>query len=222
VTASRPRWEPRRARPIRIGLTGPIGCGKSTIGAWLAERGAVVIDADQVAREVTAPGEPGHEQVLEHFGDRFRGPDGTLDRGALASLVFDDPTALRELEAIVHPLVRPRILDRIEDAGERGVPAVVIEAIKLVEGGLAELCDVVWFVRCEPNVQRSRLAARGVGLEDASRRMAAQGGMSERVAKAAPARVPVVDLETSATLDETKAAVAALWDEIVGERSREK
>src|SRR5437763_15409935 len=129
---------PSRPRPIRIGLTGPIGCGKSTIAGWLAGQGAVVIDADRIARDVTAPGEAGHEQVLARFGDRFRGADGNLDRAALASLVFDDPEALGELESIVHPLVRPRILDKLEEAGREGVPAVVIEAIKLVEGGLAD------------------------------------------------------------------------------------
>ncbi len=136
------------ARPVRIGLTGPIGCGKSTVARWLGERGAVVIDADAVAREVTAPGQPGHDAVLARFGDPVRAADGTLDRAALARIVFSDPAALRDLEAIVHPLVRPRILAAIDAAAGTEAPAVAIEAIKLVEGGLAELCDVVWWVTC--------------------------------------------------------------------------
>jgi dephospho-CoA kinase len=86
-------------RALRIGLTGPIGCGKSTVAGWLAARGAVVVNADAVARAVTAPGEPAHEDVLARFGDAVRGPDGTLDRAALARLVFADAAGLRDLEA---------------------------------------------------------------------------------------------------------------------------
>ena len=150
------------SRAVRIGITGPIGCGKSTMVGWLAERGAVVIDADDEARAVTAPGEPAHAAILARFGDAVRGPDGTLDRAALARLVFADPAALADLEAIVHPAVRPRILAAIEAADAAGAPAVAIEAIKLVEGGLAALCDEVWLVTCGPVTQRARLAARGV------------------------------------------------------------
>ena len=103
-------------RTTIIGLTGPIGCGKSTVAGWLAARGAVVVDADEVARDVTAPGQPAHDAVLAHFGDPVRGADGTLDRAALARLVFSDPAALADLEAIVHPAVRPRILEAIAAA----------------------------------------------------------------------------------------------------------
>ena len=96
-------------RTLRIGITGPIGCGKSTVAGWLAEGGAVVIDADRIAHEVTAPGEPATAAIFERFGDAVRAPDGTLDRPALGRIVFADPAALRELERIVHPAVRPRI-----------------------------------------------------------------------------------------------------------------
>ena len=102
---------------VRIGLTGPIGCGKSTVAGWLGERpGVVVIDADRVAREVVEPGEPVLDAVLARFGDEMRRPDGTLDRAALGRIVFSDPAALRDLEAIMHPAVRPRILAAIEAA----------------------------------------------------------------------------------------------------------
>jgi dephospho-CoA kinase len=172
VPATGPRGE-RRA--IRIGITGPIGCGKSTVAGWLAARGAVAIDADAEARAVVEPGEPALALVLVRFGDGVRGPDGSLDRAALGRIVFADPGALRDLEAIVHPAVRPRILAAIGAADAAGAPAVVIEAIKLVEGGLAAFCDEVWLVTCTADEQRARLAGRGVDADDAGRRIAAQG-----------------------------------------------
>ena len=201
-------------RPQRIGLTGPIGCGKSTVAGWLGARGAMVVDADAVAREVTAPGQPGHDAVLARFGSAVRAADGTLDRAALARIVFVDEDALRELEAIVHPLVRPRILAAVEAAAERNAPAVVIEAIKLVEGGLADLCDEVWWVSCQD--QRERLTGRGMDRADANRRIAAQAGMKERVLAGRP---DVVELDTSGSLAEAEGRVARLWDKVVGDRA---
>lgn len=174
-----------RGGPLLIGLTGPIGCGKSTVARWLAEAGAAAIDADVIAREVTAPGTPAHDAVLERFGDAVRATDGTLDRAALAQIVFADPERLRELEAIVHPAVRPALLERVAAAETAGSPAVVIEAIRLVEGGLAELCDEVWLVTCGPAEQRERLAGRGTGRDDAEHRIAAQAGLAERLRPAA-------------------------------------
>ncbi len=166
---------------IRIGLTGPIGCGKSTVGRWLEERGAVLVDADAVAREVTAPGTPGHDAVLARFGAGVRAADGTLDRAALARIVFADADRLRDLEAIVHPVVRPALLERIDEARRAGVAVVLVEAIRLVEGGLASACDEVWLVTCAPGDQRRRLRQRGMEAEDAQRRIEAQAGIEERL-----------------------------------------
>ena len=201
------------ARLIRIGLTGPIGCGKSTVARWLGARGAVVIDADAAAREVTAPGQPGHDAVLARFGDAVRAADGTLDRAALARIVFSDPAALRDLEGIVHPLVRPRILAAIDAATGTQAPALAIEAIKIVEGGLAELCDVVWWVTCGD--QRARMIGRGMEPADADRRIAAQAGMADRVRAA---RAELIEVDTSGSLAEAEARVAALWKGLVGAR----
>jgi dephospho-CoA kinase len=193
-------------RVLRVGLTGPIGCGKSTVAAWLAARGAVVIDADAIARDVTAPGEPATEAILRRFGGSYRTADGGLDRSAVAALVFRDEDALRDLEAIVHPAVRPEILRLVEAAEAAGVPAVVIEAIKLVEGGLASICDEVWLVTCPADVQQERLRLRGMPQADADRRMAAQAGLSERLR---PAATRVID--TAGSPDATRALVDAVF-----------
>ena len=212
-------WAERPDRLIRIGLTGPIGCGKSTVAGWLGTRGAVVVDADVVAHEVTAPGTPGHAAVLEQFGDRVRSADGTLDRRALARIVFADPEALRELESIVHPLVRPRILAAIDAAAVAHAPAVVIEAIKLVDGGLAELCDVVWLVTCAE--QRARLVGRGMDPDDADRRIAAQADMWNpiRMAQGAPG-IDIRLVPTSGNAAEAEERVAGLWNDVIGPGGR--
>jgi len=192
-------------RTFRIGITGPIGCGKSTVAGWLAARGAFVVDADAVARAVVEPGEPALARVVERFGDAVRAPDGTLDRAALARIVFADPGALGDLEAIVHPAVRPRVLAAIEAAETVGAPAVVIEAIKLVESGLAALCDETWLVTCTPDEQRARLAGRGVAPDDAARRIAAQGDMA---ALLAPAVTRTLDTSGDLVTAEERAADA--------------
>ena len=194
--------EGRTHRPFILGLTGPIGCGKSTVARWLSERpGVVVIDADQVAREVVEPGEPALDAVIARFGEAYRRPDGSLDRAALGRLVFDDPAALRDLEAIVHPAVRPRILATVETARRERAEAVVVEAIKLVEGGLAAMCDETWLVTCGQGVQRERLVGRGTSPADAAARIAAQGSFED--VRSAVDRI----IDTSGERSETRTAV---------------
>jgi dephospho-CoA kinase len=137
-------------------------------------------------------------------------PDGSLDRGALGRIVFTDPEALARLESIVHPAVRPRILERIAAASRDAAPAVVVEAIKLVEGGLAALCDEVWLVLCDPVAQRERLSARSPAADpaDTDARVAAQADIAERLR---PTATRVID--TSGTAAETRAAVGTAFQQ---------
>lgn len=202
----------RTGRTFRIGITGPIGCGKSTVARWLEALGCRILDADRVARDVAAPGTPVHAAILRRFGALVAGPDGTVDRSALGRLVFADAGALQDLEAIVHPAVRPAIVAAITDAERAGVAVVVIEAIKLVEGGLASLCDEVWLVTCNPSTQRERLLARGMPAPDADQRMAVQQGLTERLRPVAT-RV----LDTSGDLAESRRLVeVALREALAG------
>jgi len=195
-------------RMARIGITGPIGCGKSTVAGMLAEHGAVVINADRLVREVYEDAAV-RQAVVDRFGPDVRTSDGSIDRRALAGIVFDDPAALRDLEAIVHPAVRPRILAGIEAADASRAPAVVVEAIKLVESGLAGLCDEVWLITCDPPIQRGRLRDRGLGPDDAERRIASQRHLRDRVEPVATRRI-----DTSGSLADTRAQVVAAWHDI--------
>jgi dephospho-CoA kinase len=167
-----------------------------------------VIDADSLVREVYEDAAV-REAVVERFGPGVRTSDGSIDRRALARIVFDDPEALRGLEAIVHPAVRPRILTGIDAADSGRAPAVVVEAVKLVESGLAGLCDEVWLVTCDPPIQRGRLRDRGVRPDDAERRIASQRHLRDRVEPVATRRI-----DTSGSLSDTRAQVVAAWQDI--------
>ena len=193
-------------RTLRIGITGPIGCGKSAVAAWLGELGATVIDADELARASTAPGEPALDAVFDRFGEGYRRADGSLDRAALGRLVFSDPAALADLEAIIHPTVRSRIEIAMAAAESAEAPAIAVEAIKLVEGGLAQLCDEVWLVTCDPERQYERLLARGLGAAEASQRIAAQDDPARRLR---PAATRVID--TSGEAGEARRRVLEAW-----------
>jgi dephospho-CoA kinase len=201
-----------RDRPLLIGLTGPIGCGKTTVAAWLREAGGAVIDADELARLVTAPGEPALAAIRARFGPTVFKADGSLDRRALADVVFADPRALRDLESIVHPAVRRRLEAAVAEAEAVDAPFVVVEAIKLVEVGYASQCDEVWLIECRAGTQRQRLAARGVDPADADRRLTAQGpDLADRLASAATRRI-----STDGSVAETRAAVLDSLREAIG------
>lgn len=199
-------------RPVWIGLTGNIACGKSTVARMLAEKGAYVIDADAVAHEVIRKGTPAYEAILQRFGGGILGPDGEIDRRRLGEIVFRDPEALRDLEAIVHPAVIQEIQRRILAHSE--APAVVIEAIKLLESGFARACDTLWVVTCSEAEQLRRLMHdRGLTEEEAWVRIRAQPPQAEKV------RYADVVIDNSGDLEATRRQVEAAWQRWVSSPS---
>ena len=167
---------------LRIGLTGGIGSGKSTVAALLAERGARVVDADRIAREVVEPGTPGLAAVVAEFGEGVLAGDGSLDRPALTAVVFGDPAARARLDGVVHPLVRARAAELVAAAPPEAV--VVQDVPLLVETGQAGSYDLVLVVEADPEVRVRRLVGRGLSAEDARARMASQATDEQRRAVA--------------------------------------
>jgi dephospho-CoA kinase len=167
---------------LRIGLTGGIGSGKSTVAALLAQHGARVVDADRIAREVVEPGTPGLAAVVAEFGDGVLTAEGALDRPALAGLVFGDPAARARLDAVVHPLVRARAAELV--AAAPGDAVVVQDVPLLVETGQAGSFDLVLVVEADVDTRVARLVERGLAAEDARARIASQATDEQRRAVA--------------------------------------
>ncbi len=170
---------------LRVGLTGGIGSGKSTVSALLADRGAVLVDADRLAREVVTPGSAGLLAVVAALGEHVLGSDGSLDRAAVAARVFADPAARQALEGVVHPLVRARAAE-LEAAAVAADPAAVVvhDVPLLVETGQQTAYDEVVVVDVPPEVQLGRLVARGMPEDEARSRCAAQTSRERRLAAA--------------------------------------
>ena len=169
-----------------LGLTGAIGSGKSTVARMLAaEHGATVIDTDEIARLVVAPGGAAYAAVVGRFGDSVLAEDGQIDRTRLADLVFTDPVALADLNAIVHPAVEAETRARLAAEVAAGTAVVVLEVPLLVEAGWDRLVSAVVVVDCADSVAVERLVrARGMSADEARRRLAAQAGRAERLARA--------------------------------------
>ena len=191
---------------MRVGLTGGVGSGKSTISALLAAHGAAVIDADALAREVVEPGTPGYDAVVARFGSGVVAADGSLDRAALAAIVFNDETARSDLNAIVHPLVGRRTAELMTATGPDDI--VVYDVPLLVETGLAEGFDVVVVVLADVEVRVRRLVERGMPEADARARMAAQATDDERRA------VATEILTNDGSREELATQVDALWERL--------
>lgn len=193
-----------RGRAPLLGLTGNIATGKSEVARMLRELGAHVIDADQVAREVVEPGTPALAEIVRVFGDDVLLSTGSLDRKKMAGIVFSDKAKLKRLEAITHPAVRVELNKRIEAAPRDAV--VVIEVIRLFEGGYAERCDQVWVTDCPRDMQIARLmTSRTMTEAEAIQRVDAQPPQADKVAKAD------VVIDTSISLDDTHRQVARAW-----------
>ena len=199
---------------LTVGLTGGIGAGKSEVSRLLVRHGAVLIDADRIAREVVEPGTPGLAAVVEAFGEDILAEDGSLDRPRLGALVFNDPEKLATLNSIVHPLVGARSRELEEAAPEDAV--VVHDVPLLTENGLAPLYDVVIVVDASPETQLDRLVRlRGMSEEDARARMAAQATREQRRA------IADIVIDNDVPLDELERRVKEVWADLV-RRARER
>lgn len=197
---------------LKVGLTGGIGAGKSEVSRLLASYGAVLIDADVIAREVVEPGTAGLAAVVAEFGADILREDGALDRPRLGGIVFGDPARLRALNAIVHPLVRDRSGELEAAAGTESV--VVHDVPLLAENGLAPLYDIVIVVDASPRTQLDRLVRlRGMSEDDARARMSAQANREDRLAAAD------FVIDNDGPLEALEPQVRKVWDTLV-ERDR--
>ena len=196
---------------IKVGLTGGVGSGKSEAARLLAQHGAVVIDADLLAREVVAPGSPGLRRVVQEFGEQVLDASGSLDRPAMAALVFGDVGARSRLEAIIHPLVAARAAELMAAADDEAV--VVYDLPLLVERAADAGYDLVVVVDAPDDVRIERMVRlRGWTEAEARARMSAQAGREERLA------VADVVLVNDGTIDQLGAQVDALWQTLRSRR----
>lgn len=192
---------------MRVGLTGGIASGKSAVSAVLADLGAVIIDADLLAREVVAQGTPGLQRVVEEFGPGVLTPEGDLDRPAMARLVFDDESARKRLEAIVHPLVFERIVALEQAAGPDDV--VVHDIPLLAESGRGDTFDAVIVVETPRETQIERMMRdRGMSAEDAAARIDAQATPEQRRA------IATYVVDNTGSLDDLRARVGEIYAEL--------
>ncbi|MDF9812565.1 dephospho-CoA kinase [Streptomyces sp. SPB162] len=192
---------------LKVGLTGGIGAGKSEVSRLLASYGAVVVDADKIAREVVEPGSPGLAAVVAEFGAEVLTGDGALDRPKLGSIVFADPAGLRALNAIVHPLVGRRSAELEAAAGPDDI--VIHDVPLLTENGLAKLYELVVVVDASPDTQLDRLVRlRGMDESEARSRMAAQATREERLA------IADVVLDNDGPLEALEPQVKRVWQQL--------
>ena len=203
-------------RIVSAGLTGGLASGKSTVAAIFRSLGAFHIDADVIAHELIAPGGNAHWTVVERFGAGILRPDGSIDRKALAAIVFADPRALADLNAIVHPRVRDEVarLVAVHAEGKSPSPVAIVDAPLLVESGIHRDLDALIVVACSPATQVARAVARGGMSEaEATARIAAQAPLAQKVSAADY----VIDTDT--TMDETERRTRAVWEDLVRRRT---
>lgn len=192
-----------------IGLTGGIGSGKSTVSRFLAELGAVVIDADKIGHEVFQPGTEAWREVVAAFGEHILTPSGDIDRAKLGRLVFSNPDFLARLNRIMHPPIAERVATKIKEYRHHGVAVAVIEAPLLIEAGWPSVADEIWITIAPESTVLQRLQKRG-GLSEAEwrARIRSQLSSEERVKHAD------VIIDTNCTLGELKARVEEQWQRL--------
>lgn len=189
-----------------IGLTGNIAVGKSVVRQMLQHLGAYTIDADGLARQAMSPGAPAYKPVVEEFGKLILNADGTINRAMLGKIVFTNPAALEQLEAITHPIIRQAINTLVSRSKQ---PVVVIEAIKLLDGDLKEAVDAVWVVDAKPQAQYTRLVGkRKMSEEDAKQRILAQSPQAEKL------KAATVVIKNDGNIEETWKQVQVAWGKI--------
>ena len=196
---------------IRVGLTGGVGSGKSTVSKMLADLGAYVMDADKLGHQVYAPGTSGWEQVVQEFGRGVVADNGEIDRKKLGAIVFADRPRLKRLEDIVQPEIGRMAVRLFEEKSREGVQVGVLEAAVLIEAHFDRLVDQIWVTYASEEVVVQRLTSRdGLPLapEEARRRIAAQMPIDEK------AKLAQVVIRTDCTLDETRAQVLAEWRKV--------
>jgi dephospho-CoA kinase len=201
-------------RVLRVGLTGGIASGKTTVGRIFAEHGALVVDADRLAHEAIARGGPAYERVVERFGGEILDAEGEIRRPQLARRVFADPAERAALDAIVHPEVRSAFDRRVSEwaATGRGTVAMLDAALLVETGAYRDFARLV-VVGCRPEVQLGRLVARGLSLDEAQQRIEAQAPLGEKLA------VADYVIDTDGTLRETRRQAEEVWARLVAEHA---
>lgn len=195
-----------------IGLTGGIAAGKSTVSRRFAELGAIVLNADEIARDAVAPGTPALSQIVARFGSEILQPDGALDRARLGSIVFGKPELLQDLNAIVHPAVFQHTKQRLEQIELATPNAIVVYDVPLlIEANVTHDWDMVVVVMADAGTRQQRLMSqRGMSVEEAAGRIAAQASDEERL------RVADRIIDSSGLLEHTLEQTDVLWGEILG------
>ena len=190
-------------RPFVLGLTGNIACGKSTVLGMLAELGAEAIDADQVYHGLICPGAPLWEALRRRFGSGIIAPDGVIDRRALGAIIFANPQALADLDALTHPAVVDEVGRLIAQSRAR---VLVVDAVKLIESGLDRACQALWLVTCRPDQQIDRLRHRnGLSQQEAESRVAGQPPLAAKLRRADAV------IDNSGSFEETRRQVDRAW-----------
>lgn len=201
-------------KPYIIGLTGGIGCGKSEAAKYLSDLGAVHLDADQISKALTAENGEALPMIRQTFGDEVFTPDGQFDRRAMAAIVFENASARRQLEGILHPLVQRNILKQMDQAQQQGADIIVLNVPLLFETGMDALCDECWTLYVDRKVQIQRVMERDhLSREQAEARIDSQMSTEERNARATRA------IDTDRSIERTRSELQNLYNGILKKRA---